>query len=262
MRDLDMNALRQLHLRLHNAGAALHVPGWKPVGVRAEAGNFIIDTDERPVMVASAVRWEHYRWGWQRRVDRLFRHFSVGGRVRIGPGDQVIDIGANVGEFSLGAAGLRATVLSIEGDPRVFACLDANTAGTPSVTAVQGLVWKTDEELTFYSEPRKADSSIFRPQTGETATEIRLRARPLDSIIDEQGIDRIDMIKCDAEGAEPEVLEGAVETLKRTRQIALDTGPERMGQETTEDCERILSGLGFAVSHTDKGRRVTFGLRT
>ncbi len=245
------------HMALHNGPAPL-VPGWSRVRVSPEEPHVLIGTDKRAIRVASAERWLHYRWGWDRRVARLFRHFSVDDRISLGAGDTVIDIGANVGEFSLGAADRGAQVLAIEGDPAVFECLSRNVEGT-TVKARHALVWKCSEELTFYSAPTKVDSSIFRPTGRQKITEIRLQAHALDDLA--AHLDRIDLIKCDAEGAEPEVLEGARQTLARTSQIALDTGPEREGKETGSDCEKILTSLGFTVTHSQKGRKITFGIR-
>ncbi|MCG6903111.1 MAG: FkbM family methyltransferase [Rhodobacter sp.] len=260
MSDLDLNALGRTHLALHNLGASLGVPRWLKVSVAPENGHFVVASDKRPVHVAAAERWSHYRFGWDARVARLFRHFAIDSTVTLGAGDTVIDIGANVGEFSLGAAARGANVLAIEGDPTVFDCLRRNVADTPAITARQGLVWKLREELTFYSAPAKADSSIFKPTDRQNFTTVTLQAHPLDELAD--GLDGIDLIKCDAEGAEPEVLEGAGQVLKRTRQIALDTGPERMGAETGDACARILKQHGFQVSHSQKGRKITFGIRS
>ena len=259
MSRFDLSAPESWHLSLHNFGSSLGVPKWLPVGVQPQDGHYVIASDKGPVHVASAKRWMHYRFGWDARVARLFRHFAIDETMRLQPGDQVIDIGANVGEFSIGAADRGASVLAIEGDPVVFDCLTRNTAAHQAITARHALVWKAQEELTFYSAPAKADSSIFKPTSKQDVQTIRQMAYPLDQLAD--GLDRIDLIKCDAEGAEPEVLEGAAQVLARTQQIALDTGPEREGAETGEECERILKGHGFTVSHSQKGRKITFGRR-
>jgi len=254
----DLAAIGRLHLAIHNAGSAV-VAGWQNVGLRTQADHVVVTTDKRDVHVPAADRWLHYRWGWDKRVARLFRHFSIGDKINVKSGDQVIDIGANVGEFSLGVSALGAQSLALEGDPTVFTCLQANIAGT-EIIARQALVWKCAEELTFYSAPAKADSSVFAPTKDQNVTEMRLPAQPLDEL--SKDLDSIALIKCDAEGAEPEVLEGARETLARTRQIAIDTGPERQGAETSDDCEAILKGHGFDVSHSTKGRKITFGVRS
>lgn len=262
MSELDLTLPHRLWRGLHNGLARAGVPKWVPVPVRPEGGYYVVSADLREVAVPSAMRWEHYRFGWDKRVARLFRHFSVGDKIKVAPGDHVIDIGANVGEMSLGLAALGANALAIEGDPKVFECLSRNVADTANITPVQGLVWKAAERLTFYSAPTKADSSIFRPDDAQEVQTVELDAHPLDILAENHGLDGIAFIKCDAEGAEPEVLEGAADVLKRTRQIALDTGPEREGAETGAECEAILKSHGFTVSHSTQGRKITFGIRT
>ena len=258
MTDLSLQWTGRLHMALHNSGARVGLPGWKPVHMERVDGAVEIMTDVRTLRVPAPDRWLHYRWGWAPRVARLFGHFGVDTKISLESGDQVVDIGANVGEFSLGATARGAHVLALEGDPAVFACLAANVAQS-AITARQALVWKEPTELTFYSAPAKADSSVFQPSKAQAVTELRLPAEPLDQLAD--GLDRIDLIKCDAEGAEPEVLDGGEKTLARVRQIALDTGPERQGAETSDACEKILTQHGFVVSHSTKGRKITFGVR-
>lgn len=263
MTALDLEPRRLWHMRLHNLAARAGVCDLRPVTVRAEGDHFVVTTEGHEVAVPSATRWMMYRRGWANRLDRLSAQFGVGDRVQVAPGDTVIDIGANVGEFSIAQAARGARSYAVEGDPRVFACLLRNIAGISGIVPVPSLLWKEEGDLTFYSEPRRADSSVFRPETGESVTAITLPATTLDRLAERHGLDRIDFVKCDAEGAEPEVIEGGREVLSRARQVAFDTGAERMGQETGADVERLLRGLGFDVVHDHRLRRkITFGLRS
>ena len=65
------------------------------------------------------------------------------------------------------------------------------------------------------------------------------------------------MIKCDAEGAEPEVLAGAVATLRKTRYVAIDCGPERglIGDRTNNEVKEILLSLDFEILEEFYGPR-------
>ena len=108
---------------------------------------------------------------------------------------------------------------------------------------IDALVWNAEEELTFSLAASLADSSVFgadRPKAW-TGT-IRRRATTLDRIAENHGIDGLAFLKCDAEGAEPEVLEGGRELLRRKARIAVDTGPERNGKRTSGVCEGLLRG--------------------
>ena len=95
---------------------------------------------------------------------------------------------------------------------------------------------------------------------GVTGTVCR-RVTTLDRIAKDHGIDGLAFLKCDAEGAEPEALEGGRELLRRTARIAIDTGPERLGSRTSDACETLLRDAGFAVRTRQSGRIVTYGAR-
>lgn len=59
----------------------------------------------------------------------------------------------------------------------------------------------------------------------------------------ELGVEKIDFLKIDAEGAEPEVLEGT--PLCRVKKVAVDCSPERFGKTTVFEVLKILLSAGF-----------------
>ncbi|WOP38632.1 FkbM family methyltransferase [Streptomyces sp. Li-HN-5-13] len=73
----------------------------------------------------------------------------------------------------------------------------------------------------------------------------RVRVRPLSSVLDEQGIDRIDLLKVDVEGAELDVLEGIEERhWPLLRQAVVEV--ERWQENRDRVCE-VFRGHGFTV---------------
>jgi FkbM family methyltransferase len=246
-----------------NLAARLGLNGRSVVRLVPKGDLLLARLPDRDVAVPSVRRWRHYRRGWAARLDRLAREqFGVGEVVFVTPGQTVLDIGANVGEFSTAMADLGARVFAIEGDPTVMKCLEFNMAGKPDIKLCQTVIWKTSGSVTFYSIPKDADSSAIAPLATEGFEALTLPALSLDDLTASLGVEEIDLIKCDAEGAEPEVIEGAQTILRRTRQVAFDTGAERQGQETSDTCETMLTALGFRVFHqTRRGRKITFGIR-
>lgn len=143
--------------------------------------------------------------------------------------------------------------------PKVHACLLKNVAGLSNVSAHDVVVWKEDGEIDFGLAPDRADSSVFV----KDGPSVKRRARTIASFCRENAIARVDFIKCDAEGGEPEVLPGIGAFFPRIGALALDTGPERSGERTHEACAAILSGAGFRVVEEKVGTRwMTYGLRS
>lgn len=158
------------------------------------------------------------------------------GPIKIEPDDILMDIGANVGEFSRAAAGEGARVFSIEPDPNAFRCLAFNA---PQATPLAVAVGDEDGFAEIFLSTAGADSSFVNP-TSESAL---VKGRTVNTLMKELGLDRIDFLKIEAEGFEPEVLAGAVPVLDRIRKIAIDCGPERHGKHTFEQCEAILDNF-------------------
>lgn len=198
-------------------------------------------------------RWELYRNGIRARCTSLARLYGIDDLAKLEPGDVVVDVGANVGELSRAALALGASVVAVEADPEIYRLLRRNLAGRPDCRCVHAAAWCRDEEMTLYHSRQGADSSLIEPSTyTDTGT---VSARRLDSLLPELGIDRVKFLKCDAEGAEPEVLAGAEDTLSRTEWVAFDCGPERRGLSTYAECAEFLSRRGFEVMATAGGRR-------
>ncbi len=238
--------------------AALKIGGNVPVFLRETAEGPVVEASGRRIHVPSPLRWKLYRRGWEARLERLAREYGVGRHVTLGAGDVVVDVGANVGEFAHVAAQRGARVYCIEPDPAAFACLIRNIAGLGGASAHDALIWKEDGEIDFALAPDRADSSVF----ARGAKTIRRRAVRLETFAREVGIARIDLLKCDAEGAEPEVLQGLGALFAETRAVALDTGPEREGARTDKSCAAILAREGFRVIEEAVGTRLmTYGLK-
>ncbi|MFN6924956.1 MAG: FkbM family methyltransferase [Tabrizicola sp.] len=263
MTKFDLTAKQSTQLFFSNLLGTLKLDGRLPLRVSEEDGLFMVSMAGRRVAVPSAKRWRNYKRGWDKRLQKLSHQFGFGDVATVKPGDTVVDIGANIGEFSIAAANKGAIVHAIEGDPLVFRCLEFNTKAVDSIKRHQNVVWKEDTQLTFYSEPTDANSSVFRPMGDAPISALQVTAFRLDTLARDAGIGDVAFLKCDAEGAEPEVIEGGRELLQRTRVVAFDTGAERLGEETSADCEKLLTALGFAVHHEWRShRKITFGIRT
>ncbi len=248
---------QRLKLMRQDLLAALKIGGAVRVSIEDENGEISILVEGRRIAVPSALRWKLYRWGWEARLDRLAREYGLGRHVTLGPGSVVVDVGANVGEFAHVCARYGARVLCVEPDPKTHACLLRNIDGLDEASAFDAVIWKDNGAVEFGMAPERADSSMF---AAGAPTVIR-KAVTLECFARERGLSRIDLVKCDAEGAEPEVLEGARAMLANIGVFALDTGAERNGARTNKECAAILSAHGFSVIEEKIGTRfMTYGL--
>mgnify|MGYP001269884163 CR=1 FL=1 len=218
---------------------------------------FFVLVDGRRFAVPSPLRWKLYRRGWKARLDQLEREYGVGRHVALGPDSVVLDIGANAGEFAHVCTRYRARALCFEPDPDAFRCLKENVAALDGIAVFDDVVWEADGEVDFGLAPARADSSVFAE-----GPKLRKRSVTIETIAREQALSRVALLKCDAEGAEPEVLAGIGAAFSIIRTIALDTGPERMGERTNDPCASILRANGFAVFEERVGTRfMTYGVR-
>lgn len=252
-----------LHIRVklirQDILSALGLGGNVPVALAERDGGLVVQVDGREFYVASPLRWKLYKKGWNGRLDQLEREYGVGRHVKLGPDSLVLDIGANAGEFAHICARYGATVHCFEPDPKVNACLRRNIAQLNNATAHDIVIYKEDGEVSFGLAPDRADSSVI---FGDKVPVVKKKAQTVASFCRENGIAHVDFIKCDAEGAEPEVLEGIGDFFPNISALALDTGPERMGERTNKECAAILAANGFTVIDEKVGKRcMTYGVR-
>lgn len=146
------------------------------------------------------------------------QHDYTNGSVRVKPGDVVVDCGAHVGVFSRYALNSGAgQVIAIEPDPINVACLRDNfreEIASGRLVLMPVGVWHENARLNLitHDDNSAAHSFVF---AGDHGSDGLIEVRPLDDIVDELGLERVDFIKMDIEGSERFALQGARKTLKR-----------------------------------------------
>lgn len=150
-------------------------------------------------------------------------------KKRIKPGNNIIDVGAHIGIYSLYAAKyLQATAFAFEPSPDTKEKLDKNILMnncSDRITTFQFAVADKNEPVTFYLNERMNEANIrtaeanalFTRTVKDVHTEsIAVNCITLDTFAKDYQL-KIDFIKIDAEGAELEVLKGAKEILQHHR---------------------------------------------
>lgn len=124
-----------------------------------------------------------------------------------------VDIGANVGGYALFVAGLAgpgARILAIEPQPVIYGRLAYNIKQNPGapITAIQCALADRDGEITlFVDADNRGQSSVkVMRDAPEAGASVQVPARTLHGVLADEGLDRIDALKIDVEGAEDLVL--------------------------------------------------------
>lgn len=131
---------------------------------------------------------------------------------RLHDGFVFIDIGANIGAYSLFVArrtGPSARILAIEPQPSVFDRLTHNIRlnAFATIKAVACAVADKAGEVTLFIDARNSGESSVKIVSTGSATGIRVGAKTLLGLAREEGFSHIDAVKLDVEGAEDLILE-------------------------------------------------------
>ncbi len=149
---------------------------------------------------------------------------SYAGKNNVQPGDIVVDVGAHVGTFDTDALrrGAAKTIL-VEPDPTNLECIRRNfkkEIADGRVVVVPEGAWSSRSTLQFSKGAANSGSGSFVLHEKGSQT-ITVPVRPLDEILAELHIGKVDYIKMDIEGAEREALKGARKTLARWKPVLM-----------------------------------------
>lgn len=186
--------------------------------------------------------------GSGRVIDIKFDKYQSAGFVEVEPSDTVVDVGAYVGEFTRAAADIAQRVIALEADPHTYPALERNTVAIENVeTALVALADDTVESE-FLAASNPTESSLVDVDKGDFET-VELETVRLDEFLQRQDVDKVDFLKIDAEGMEPEVLAGTTDI--EVEKVAVDAGPERFNESPMEAVRSYLEDRGYAVRTSD-----------
>lgn len=168
---------------------------------------------------------------------------------KLKPGDVVLDIGAYVGMFTVKAAslvGATGRVIAIEPSPENYELLVRNCEGLSNVALVKKAIMSTTGTgRLYYSRSAAANSLVTHWKR-----HVEVETTTLDDLVQGLGLDKVDFIKVDAEGAEIDVLKGAQSVLAKGVKLviaAYHTAPN--GEAEVAQVAMLLREAGYKVMH-------------
>ncbi|MEV6846584.1 FkbM family methyltransferase [Actinoplanes sp. NPDC051411] len=186
--------------------------------------------------------WEPSLTAWLTRVLR--------------PGDVFVDVGANVGYFSLLAApivGHTGSVVAIECSPAAYGELLRNLAVNQigNVRPVRAAVAAAERELAFY-EPKKGIHSVTTsvPESDDLEPAFTAPAKPLPALLRPAELAAARVVKIDIEGGEYAALSGLAPALDGARpdvEIVVEVNETMLArqQRTIAETTALLTDRGF-----------------
>jgi FkbM family methyltransferase len=147
-------------------------------------------------------------------------------------GDIVVDVGAHIGKYTIIASkmvGSKGKVIAIEAHPANYDILKQNIELNKlnNVIALNYAVDSKETIVKLYELGQEEGFTIYntimtdRPRMSRNQKYIEVKANTLDSLLFENGINQVNWIKIDVEGAEYEVLRGAAGILSSSIDISL-----------------------------------------
>ena len=196
------------------------------------------------------LRFRRYRRRKEAGEIRFLQSLPLSGRT-------VIDIGANKGVYSYWlsqAVGPQGRVIAFEPQPELEKHLQdvVRSFSLSNVKLVSCALSSQPGEASLYRRRAGAGDASFEAMPGGEA--VTVPCTTLDDFVADSGLDEVAYIKCDVEGHERAVLEGAEDTLKRWLPVLQVECHHR--EAAQGDVFAFLSGLGYEGFFIQDGQRI------
>ena len=197
----------------------------------------------------------HRAWRYRNRTERDELRFMLAQDLR---GKLVLDIGANAGIYSYWmskAVGPEGRVIAFEPQPEMIDALKKLRHSfklRQLEIAETGLSNKVGEATLRRQSSHLGGASVeWAPPESDASFTIPLTT--IDAYISEHADRPVSFIKCDVEGHEPAVFEGAMNTLRQDMPTLLFELHDRQVNET--DLFERLESIGYSAEYLHEGKR-------
>lgn len=170
-------------------------------------------------------------------------------------GDTVLDVGAGIGDEALvfsRAVGVGGRVIAVEAHPCTFECLKETMElnALSNVTAVNVAISNVVGTLAMQS----GESYLTGKLVGDQGGDVLVDTVTIPILLDRLGVQVVDFMKMNIEGAELSALRGCQGSFERIRRLVVschdfiaDSNPSEEGMRTYHQVVALLSENGYRV---------------
>lgn len=162
-------------------------------------------------------------------------------------GGVFLDVGAHVGHWTLRLAGKASQVVAVEANPATAATLRRHLAmnDITNVTVLPVAAWDRHHTLWLNDPSGQIEGGSTRVLAVSEDTGLAVPAVRLDTCPELTGLDRLDLVKLDVEGADLHALRGMAGLLAAHRPVLFIECHDIYGYYDRADLEQLLTDLGY-----------------
>lgn len=163
----------------------------------------------------------------------------------------IVDVGANCGMTSIFYANKYpdAKIVAVEPEPSNYAALVRNAARYSNIVPMHAALWNVNGQVEVFPGGPMKRKWAFRVRTGAGC-----RAVTLPTLMQETGMETIDILKIDVEGAEREIFAGC-DWMEKVRLLAIE-----LHDRYFPGCSDVVNEVTASYRKTQRGS-VTFYCR-
>lgn len=158
-------------------------------------------------------------------------------------GDIVFEAGVQNGIDTATFGKFADSVVGFEPSPRNYCKAKRNLKYFENIDIINEGLWKEKDEIEIRYGKKPRDDGFLRPDEDSGESVGNVPVNTIESYSKELGIESIDFLKIEAEGAEPEIIEGMGDL--RPRNIVVNAAEERDGQPTGAKVMKLLQPMGY-----------------
>jgi FkbM family methyltransferase len=218
----------------------------RPVWIRRR-----LQVGDRSIRIWVSPRAGLRYWGSVNRADPGLVNLALS---RVRTGEVVWDIGANVGLFGLSCAAVGGVVIAVEPDLKCAQMLRRSASSNDCSEALRVIPCAVSDRvgIASFSVARRSNSTshltevVGSTQTGGSACRVDVPTITLDSLL--AFAPPPNFVKIDVEGAELQVLAGAILVLGSARPVVYF----EFADENIDACTELLDRAGYDVTRIDE----------